>query len=162
MKIVQHKVWRYLTEISIFLLIVGGLYYWQHKDLLANQNLAPNFVLSELSTGKPTPIYREGNKTLVYFFAPWCSICRLSMGNLNSLDSEVNAVAVALSYSNQKEVENFIHDLEINVPVLIGSTDVAHAFNIDMFPTYYLIDENGKIDGSSVGYSSELGMKLRL
>jgi len=152
---------RWVLEALVIGIVFFCIMQWQQKDLLSKSMQAPQFNLSELQGEQTLPIYTPGRRTLVYFFAPWCSICKLSMGNLNNLNADMSMVAVALSYENEAAVSAFIEDQEIRVPVLLGNPQVATAFQVSVFPTYYILDAEGKVEAHSVGYSSEIGMQLR-
>ena len=155
------RIIRWGGEFLLLALVVVGIMFWQERNLLASESASPNFQLPSLTTNVPEPLYQPGERTLVYFFAPWCSICRVSMGNLNTLDGDYQVKAVALSYQSVDEVAEFIEDLDVTAPVLLGHDDVMRRFNISAFPTYYVIDEQGLIASKSMGYSSEIGLKLR-
>ena len=100
--------------------------------------------------------------TLLYFFAPWCSVCRLSMGNLETLDdTKVRVVAIALDYANQTEVEQFLQDIDVQVPTYLGTNELKERFAIKAYPSYYVLDEHFEIQGRTVGYSTTLGLWLR-
>ncbi|HHL31381.1 MAG TPA: TlpA family protein disulfide reductase, partial [Oceanospirillales bacterium] len=108
----------------------------------------------------------KGKKVLIYFFAPWCSICHMSGGNLNALraarsDDELAILVVGLSYQNNAEIHQFAEDLELTMPVLLGTGKQMSDYKIKGFPTYFVIDEEGRVSHRSVGYSTELGMRLR-
>ena len=155
--------------------IFFGISLWQERDLLATQEAAPMFELlplhssftDDVDTSSPLAalptrsIYLQGQRSLVYFFAPWCSICKFSMGNLAQLEGKLPVVAVALDYSDEQEVLDFVIGLNIDIPVLLGGSAVAQAYNIKAFPTYYIINAEGKIEMSSMGYSTELGLSIR-
>ncbi|WP_293267214.1 hypothetical protein [Neptunomonas sp.] len=66
-----------------------------------------------------------------------------------------------LYYSDEQAVSDFVTGLDIDVPVLLGNSAVARAYKIKAFPTYYIINAEGKIEMSSIGYSTELGLKIR-
>lgn len=87
------------------------------------------------------------------------------MGNLQNLfDSrkdEVNVIAVALSYDSVNEIRDFVMDKQLTFPVLLGNDAVMAHFKVRGFPTYYVLDEQGKISGKTQGYSTELGLRLR-
>ncbi|MGY8870098.1 MAG: TlpA disulfide reductase family protein [Pseudomonadales bacterium] len=159
--------------------IFFGISLWQERNLLPIQEAAPMFELSPLHLSLTDPvavsdlefsqlavlptrsIYYQNQRSLIYFFAPWCSICKFSMGNLAHLEGKLPVVAVALDYSDEQAVSDFVTGLDINVPVLLGSSEVAQAYKIKAFPTYYIINAEGKIEMSSMGYSTELGLKIR-
>lgn len=68
---------------------------------------------------------------------------------------------MVLSYEDIDNVDMMVVKHKLDFPVLIGSNETAKAFNITGFPTYYLIDSEQTIAAKSLGYSSEVGMKLR-
>ena len=147
----------------VVLTIWLGISYWQQEDLIQDGAAAPAFHLTSL-TGDTTRLSDiQADRTLLYFFAPWCSICKLSIGNLDELDADESlaVVAVALSYGSSAEVEVFVGDQELKVPVLLGTNQTLSGYKIEMFPTYYVLDQQKRVISKSVGYSTELGMKLR-
>ena len=97
----------------------------------------------------------------MYFFAPWCNICKLSIGNLSGLSDDLNTVAVALDYGSTEEVKTFVGDRDLQVKVLLGNSQVADAYQVNIYPSYYVIDAQGKVLGRSVGYSSLAGLLWR-
>ena len=100
----------------------------------------------------------------MYFFAPWCFYCRTSIGNLQDLvtDGRVRwGTAVALDYGGIAEVQAFIDETGVTLPVLMGTGQTAADWKIRGFPTYYVIDAQGEIHSRSVGYSTLAGMWFR-
>lgn len=164
-----------LLAVSLFL----GISWYKERGLLAQASVAPAFIAVTLEgelfrsaqlfgkgiSAQQLPAQQvHGQKTLLYFFAPWCGICRLSMPNLKYLqaDNEGLAVyAVALQYDSAEQVSEFIAELDLQVPVLLGNQQMAADFQIQGFPTYYVIDADGNISAKSLGYSTALGLWLR-
>lgn len=105
-----------------------------------------------------------GKKKIIYAFAPWCQICHMSIGNLQNTfnkHSDVDVIALAFDYQDVKEVENFIGQHQLTIPIGLGNSQLKKSLNIEAYPSYYVIDENNKIIARSVGYSTELGLYLR-
>ena len=163
----DRKTWlSWLGQAALLLVVYWGVSSWQQKDLLANASPAPALRLVSLDGEVISVKPQQARKTLVYFFAPWCSVCKLSVPNLEALrqarsDEELAIYLVALSYSSQQEVSDFFDDLPVSVPVLMGNSHTMAEFKIDAFPTYYVLDEELKVVSKSVGYSSELGLRGR-
>lgn len=159
-----------LLAVSLFL----GISWYKERGLLAQASAAPAFIAVTLQgelfrsaqlleRGIPEQQV-QGQKTLLYFFAPWCGICRLSMPNLKYLQADNEGLvvyAVALQYDSPEQVSDFIADLDLQVPVLLGNQQMATDYQIKAFPTYYVIDEKGHISAKSLGYSTALGLWLR-
>ena len=65
------------------------------------------------------------NKTLVlYFFAPWCSVCHASIDNLQQLfvkNEQFDVIPVALDYTKQQEVLDFAKQHQLTFPIVYGN-----------------------------------------
>ena len=68
---------------------------------------------------------------------------------------------IALSWEDIDEVNAFVKQHELTLPVLLGTPDIAQAYQISAFPTYYILDQQGLVIDRSVGYSSEFGLRWR-
>lgn len=145
--------------ILVFVLISN----WQTRNL-PDDGDTPPLQAVWLDDRKANAAIPSGESGVVYFFAPWCSICRASIDNLDDLvkSGEIAwARVVALDYSTVDEVRKFITDTEVSLPVILGSTDTARDWQIQGFPTYFVIDADGNISSRSVGYSTKIGLKAR-
>jgi thiol-disulfide isomerase/thioredoxin len=152
-----------LFDVFVIGLIFIGIHNWQTRDLPIDQ-AAPITVLESLAGSSVQPAVSSGQVGIVYFFAPWCVYCRHSIGNLQELvdDGRVSwATVVALDYGDVSEVQAFIDKTGVDLPVLMGSAQTASDWGIKGFPTYYVIDAEGRISSRAVGYSTQLGMLLR-
>ena len=100
--------------------------------------------------------------TLIYFFAPWCSICRASINNLDGIDEEfTRVVVVALDYDSTQSVQDFIDDVGLNRPVLLGNSEIQAIFRIKGYPSYYILDRDFQVISRDMGYTSEFGLRAR-
>ena len=114
--------------------------------------------------GETVSLNSQGKKTIVYFFAPWCQICHLSIGNLQALyekNDHLDVIAVAMDYNHVDEVMDFTKQHQLTFPIALGNEEIKQAFLISAYPSYYVISEENSIIGKSMGYSSELGLYLR-
>ena len=132
--------------------------------LASNSQVVNSHQLTTIDN-KQLTLTANNKKTLVYFFAPWCSVCHVSIENLQDIyqkNQDVNVIAVALDFVDQEEVNNFVAKHNLTFPVAFGSEAVKQDFKIKGYPSYYVLDEENKVTGRSLGYSSEIGMYLRL
>jgi len=158
----KHWLLNVAIVITIFLIVSA----WQSRDLVSEQKPAPTFQLSTISGSNINLEDLQGKPVLIYFFAPWCKICDLSISNLNWVrkirgEEYLTILAVALSYNNIKSIESFLERNTIEIPVLLGTPEILNLFHVSAFPTIYTINESGKINSSTVGYTTILGLLWR-
>jgi len=108
----------------------------------------------------------HGRPILVYFFAPWCTYCAVSSGNLVRLRnwreaSDLEIIAVALDWQTVDEVRAYAEKHDLNMPVVLGDTDVAREWQIYAFPTYYVLDSQQRVVRRDLGYSTQAGLWWR-
>ncbi len=159
--------WRHALEILGILLVIYGVMLWNERHLLSSENniQAPKQMLVGLDDNVHSmPI--ENQKQLLYFFAPWCSICDLSIGNIETqkqglLDKGYQVRYIALDWQSRQEVMQFAKDKKLTFPVLMGTLETLERYKVKGFPTYYLVNEKGEITAGTQGYSTSLGVWLR-
>jgi thiol-disulfide isomerase/thioredoxin len=148
-----------LVIVIVFLLI----HAWNTRELPRGGRV-PDLPLALLDSTRLTEVLPQGNTGVVYFFAPWCFYCRNSIDNLDALVSKGDiawARAVALDYEDPSEVREFVAKTGLSQPVLLGNGQTARDWNIRAFPTYFVVDAEGRISSRSVGYSTWLGLWAR-
>jgi len=165
----KKKIISWISQILIFIGIFVLITWWQQKDMLSTSSheLAPSFSLvnmqGEVMSFNPT---KQTQKTLIYFFAPWCMICHASIDNIEAIkqsaDGEINFYIIALDWKGKQEVEAFIKEHHLTIPVLLGTQHTTDTFKIRAFPSYYVIDSDGLLQSKDMGYTTELGMRIRL
>lgn len=159
----RSRFWASLAfDVAVLMAVFLAVHAWQTRNLPDNE-MAPVTELLLLDGGSGNAL-RPGEPGIVYFFAPWCRVCRISIGNLDSLVNGGRvgwATVVALDYSDADEVREFIDRTGVSLPVLLGSARTAADWSVRAFPTYYVIDSSGRIHSRSVGYSTWLGMWAR-
>ncbi len=157
-----------LVEIALIIGIFYGITLWQTRHLLPadGSTPAPLFTLQSLDGKTYHLADSRGSQTLLYFFAPWCSICHLSIGNLETLSQTNNSekltiFIIALSWKTVTEIQDFIKEHKLTIPVLLGTPELTALYHIKGFPTYYVLNSQGNVIARDMGYSSELGLRWR-
>ena len=137
---------------------------WQTRDL-PDDDYTPPLELAWLDDMRADTVLVPGKVGVIYFFAPWCFYCRKSIDNLDELvasDKLAWARLVALEYGDLDEIREFIKETGVDLPVLLGGPQTSNDWSIRGFPTYFVIDEDGKIASRSVGYSTRIGLQTRV
>jgi peroxiredoxin len=158
---------RRLAEVLLFVVIVGGIYAWRTRDLLPTGDRvpAPAFELTDLQ-GRPWTLDAlAGKPAVLYFFAPWCGVCAASSPQLRWFDrwrgDDVQVVLVGLDWSSPAELAEYAARHELQLPVLAAGPQTAADYRIRGYPTYYVLDPEGRVAGRDFGYTTAPGLWLR-
>ncbi len=77
------------------------------------------------------------------------------MPGLNLLGNEdLRVVAVALDWETRQEVKTFIHSAGFTDEVLLGNKSTAGQYQVQGYPSYYVMDSNGEILHQDRGLST--------
>ena len=137
---------------------------WQTRNL-PDDDHTPPLQAVWLDDMQADSVMVPGEVGVVYFFAPWCFYCKTSIDNLDELVASGQlawARVVALEYESLEEVREFIRETAVELPVLLGSSQTTSDWQIRGFPTYFVIDGDGRIVSRSVGYSTKIGLQTRV
>jgi peroxiredoxin len=149
----------------VFLAIFQALTMFRESDMLSSgEQITPQTVLLETLDDKTIELANFNKTTIIYFFAPWCQICHVSIGNLQEIyekNQQINVIAIALDYVDKKEVFEFSSQHQLTFPIALGTEQIKHQFKIEGYPSYYVIDDKNTVIAKSMGYSSEIGLFLR-
>jgi peroxiredoxin len=158
---------RWGLDAMLAIAVLVAITTWQNASLLGDGEPAPDFEMRALSGGAVQSLSDfKGKKTLVVFWAPWCGVCRTETGTISSIydggNGDYNVVSVALGYENIASVKQFVKDEGVDYPVLLGHAGVRDAYQIDKYPTMYILDAEGRVEDTLVGYTTGIGLRARL
>ena len=157
----------FILHAAALVVIFFGVSAFQSRNMLATDGEPAPALQGMTLSGEP---YDLANATarpaLVYFFAPWCRICGASADNLNRLrrwrDAEdIEIVAVGLDWSSSEEVRDYVERHELNVTIVLGDADVARTWQIQAYPSYYVLNSEHRIVRRDLGYSTQFGLWWR-
>ena len=163
----NHKIRSFLLNAGLMAVVFFGVLAFQSRDMLAADGEVAPELRGMTLTGQPYDLEDASAKpALVYFFAPWCRICAASAGNLNRLrrwrdTDEIEIVAVALDWGAAEEVRDYVERHNLNVTVVLGDANVARQWQIQAFPSYYVLNGEHQVVRRDIGYSSQFGLWLR-
>jgi hypothetical protein len=77
------------------------------------------------------------------------------------MGDEVQVVLVALDWSSPEELAEYAARHELRLPILPAGPQAAADYRIRGYPTYYVLDADGRIAGRDFGYTTAPGLWLR-
>jgi thiol-disulfide isomerase/thioredoxin len=122
----------------------------------ANAEQAPAFELRAESTDVKLSDYR-GKVVYLDFWASWCDPCRRSFPWMNELQSRYGqdgfaVIAINLDESTE-DAKKFLQQIPASFDIAYDpSGKTAEAYGLRAMPSSYLIDRNGQLIHSSLGY----------
>jgi thiol-disulfide isomerase/thioredoxin len=155
--------WRsFAVNLLLFVIVVAGIRYWQHRDMPSGA--APALQGVTLAGQPYTLAARPGKPVLVHFWATWCPICRAEQGSIAAIaQDDANVITVAMQSGTAAEVAKHMQQQGIAFPVLNDQDGaLSTAWGVHAVPASFIIAPDGQIRFIEVGYTTALGLRLRL
>lgn len=160
-----HRLRRWGKE-ALWLLLFGvvistALDFWR-SPALPEGNPLPTLTLQDGTTADLQAMSRE-RPLLVYYWASWCAVCRFTTPTVEQLwqDGE-NVLTVALRSGNTQQLSKGMSKKGLTFPTHNDERgDLATRWQVSVTPSF-LIVKDGKVVSTTTGWSSGLGLKLRL
>lgn len=150
----------WLRDGLLVLLVLGAVQWWQSRDL-ADAAAPP--LLGLMVDGSPFQLDPAEGPTLVHFWAEWCPVCRLEQGTIDSIAEDRRVVTVATTSGTAEEVAAFLAEEGLGFPVLMDeSGDIARSWGVNGVPATFVVDSRGQISSATMGYTTGIGLRLRL
>jgi len=160
---VKKKILHYLKEIILFILMMtlfaNMISLYKSQEL--NSSNLPAIDTKLINNDRfTTPIKKP---ILVHIWATWCPTCKLEAGNIQRVSQSYEVITFAVKSGSDGEIKEFLEKNDLNFKVINDSSAKwASNFNISAYPTTFIYDKNGKLIFSEVGYTSTVGLYLRM
>lgn len=149
-------------EVLLIVAVFIAARAYSQRNLLAGQ--AP-LVTAQLLDGHTFNL-QQGIKqqpVLLHFWASWCPVCKLEETSIESLSKHYKVITVAMNSGNNAEVRNYLETQNLSFPVIVDEDgELASRFGVRGVPTSFIIAPDGKIVFSEIGYTTKLGLMLRM
>jgi len=121
---------------------------------------APDFTLASLDGKNMTLSDLRGQAVLLNFWATWCGPCKIEMPWFIELQKEygpqgLQIVGVAMDDASKEDIQKFVQEMGVNYTILLGKEAVGQEYGgVDVLPTTFFIDRDGKIVSREFGLQS--------
>jgi len=105
----------------------------------------------------------RGKPVLLQFWASWCPICGIQQATIDAIADDYSVLSVAMDESTPDEIRAYMEDKGVDYPVLHDPDyHIARQYGIRGVPTSFIIDRLGNIRFVESGYTSSMGLRIRL
>ena len=157
------KKWRgYALNVLVFVILVAGIRIWQQRDMVSGT--APALQGLTLA-GMPYRLPAHPEKpVLVHFWATWCPICRAEQGSIAAIAHDhPGTITVAMQSGSTEQVARHMREQGINFPVVNDQDGkLSGTWGVHAVPASFIIAPDGRIRFVEVGYTTGIGLRLRL
>ena len=98
-----------------------------------------------------------GKTVVLNFWFIGCPPCRMEMPALNKLTekykNDPNVVFIAIALDDERSLRDFLKTSRFGYHVVSDGRDYANLYRIHLYPTNLVLDKEGKVVFSSVGYA---------
>lgn len=153
---------RYAINAFVIIVVVTGIRLWQQRDMV--RGTAPvlkGVTLTQQLYALPA---HPDEPTLVHFWATWCSICRTEQSTIAAIARDYpNTITIAMNSGLTNEVKRYMQEQGIDFRT-VNDPDgsISETWGVHAVPASFIIAPDGKIQFVEVGYTTEIGLRLRL
>ena len=158
-----NKIKSFAKEILVFvvtlIIISNAISYYKSSDLKKDSLDIKSLTLIDGS------IYNipKNKAILVHFWGTWCPVCKLEASNIDAISKSNEVVTIAVDSKDNENIKKYLKDNNVNFKVHNDTqSKIANNYNIAVYPTSFIYNKDGKLVFTEVGYSSTLGLKLRM
>ncbi|SQI41447.1 Stage IV sporulation protein H [Leminorella richardii] len=156
---------KWAKELAVFMMVLAALIWgmdqWRRPEPPAIATL-PEMTLTSGQTVSFVALSAE-KPLLVYFWATWCGICKLTSPTVDELSREgVNVLSIAIRSGDDRRLIQGMSAKALTFPVVNDEQGRLSAeWGIGVTPTFVIIDK-GKVVSSTTGWTSYWGIKARM
>ena len=155
---------RGVLEVALAIAGLFGVRAYQVRG--AAQGAAPSWSAPTIEGERVSLAQLRGAPFALHFWASWCGVCSAMRHNVRAFARDhrvISLVTVASESGDAAAIRRFVAQHPVDAPVLADADGaLARAYGVRAFPTTFFIDANGGIRHVESGYTTELGMALRL
>lgn len=157
----RRRPWRWLLDLTLVLIVLLGLQWWKARPLASGE--APPLSGTNLQGQALDLATYRGQPLLVHFWATWCPVCRLGDRSIDAIARDHRVITVALQSGEPAEILQFMATEGLSFDVIPDESGaLSSEWGVSGVPATFILDSEGRIAHSTVGFSTEWGLRARL
>lgn len=152
---------RWVGHLALILAIFAVLHWWRSQPLASGD--APPLSGKLVGSGQFDLDTLKDKPVLVHFWATWCGVCKLGDDAVHAIAKEFDVITVATQSGGETEIADHLREEGFSFSVIADPNgEIASRWGVPGVPTSFVLDGTGKIRYSTVGPTSEIGLRGRL
>ncbi|HEX4974472.1 MAG TPA: protein disulfide oxidoreductase [Pseudomonadales bacterium] len=149
-----------LPWLLLILFFFGGQVY-MNRELI--KHTPPHFEGITVQ-GQPFALEQlKGKPALIYFWASWCSICRLMENSISNLSNNAALISVAMQSGSDDTIHQYLLENKLQTPVINDDKGILSSrYGVQGVPTLFFLNPQGEIAYAVSGYSPGWLVRARL
>ena len=149
----------WLVYLLLFVVVIYSVNFFKSRNAVSG----PAPLLSAQTLGGEIFDLQYNQPVLVHFWASWCPVCRLEYGSIASISGSTPVITVAMQSGTADEVADYMQQHNLAFPAIVDADGrIAAEWGVSGVPSSFIINGSGEVEFVEVGYSSEIGLRIRL
>ncbi len=159
--LLQNRWIKYSLEFLVIVAIFYAINLYKKQDLVKGSAPTFNEVFLNGKAAKLTD-YR-GKAVLIHFWATWCPICSLEQDSIEAISKDNDIITIAMNSGEADKIQSFMTENNLSFPVIIDDDGIlSKRYGITGVPTSIIVNPQGIIEYTEIGYTTNWGLRLRL
>lgn len=159
---------RHGVTLGWLLLVLLAVHAWQTRHVPGGS--APDFRAPAVAAQDGAMLSlaqwraaHPGQPVALNFWAEWCPVCKLEQDNVSRVARRWPVLTVALRSGDAAAVQRELARRGLPWATVVDPHgEIAAAYGVTAVPAFIVLDADGRIRASSVGYTTTPGLWLRL
>jgi len=156
------KILKEIVLFSVLLFIASNVLSYLRAPKLGNEEfikIEAVLINGEKFTNKEF----AGKPLVVHFWGIWCPVCKAEISNIQSISEKYEVLTIAVNSRSDEALQNYMKKNGYDFRVLNDAEgSLAEKYKVEVFPTTFIYDRDGKLKFTETGYTTTAGLLARL
>jgi thiol-disulfide isomerase/thioredoxin len=149
-----------IRDLLLIVVFIGLLQAFMQRDM--HSGTPPRLPVKTIN-GTDTASLIANKPAIIYFWGSWCGICGSIQGTVSQVLQDYSGVTVALRSGTNADIAHYLQKNNLNWQVINDNDGaLAQAFGVNAVPAVFIVGPDGTIGFITLGYVTEVGLRLRL
>lgn len=159
----------HLLTLGLLLAVLLGVQAWQMRDVPRGPAPELALVLVQPDGSQRSTTLAQwradhpGQPVALHVWAEWCPICRTEEHSVTRLSADWPVLTIAMQSGQADAVARVLAQRQLPwVTAIDARGQIARQLGFKAVPAFVVVDAQGQLRAPTAGYTSEIGMRLRL